>query len=201
MFAHEVLQLVGAVGLSLYGYGRVQGGGDVDVVVPVYPEYVFNHVAGALHVDPVGRNGELYSVGAFFENFHFEVGYDVLYRIFFHVPVYVVVLEVYDEIFRFFFPCRAYLHGYFAPGKFLCHQSGLFEGIYLSVGVNAAFETEARVGRKAVAACAFPYPRGIEVCAFEEYVGCGVVFPRAFASEYSGNTHGVFGVADCEVLI
>ena len=92
------------------------------------------------------------------------------------------------------------MHAYFGSCQFAGEDGGLFQGIDLSVGVDASFEAEAGIGVQTVAACAFADAGGVEVGTLEEDVYCGVVCTAAFAAKYAGNAHGFFCIADGEVL-
>ena len=71
----------------------------------------------------------------------------------------------------------------------------------MSIGVNAALKAEGGIGAEAVAARTLANPRGMEVGAFQHYVGRAFVSARALAAKYASDAHGFFGIADGEVAL
>ena len=82
------------------------------------------------------------------------------------------------------------------PGQFLGHDGCLFQGIDLSVGVNAALETETGICLQAMAARTLADPCGIEVGALQQYVACRIVGTATLAAEHTGYAHRFLGIAD-----
>ena len=93
------------------------------------------------------------------------------------------------------------LHAHLSACKLFAQDGGLLQGVYGAVGVDAALEAVACVGAQAVAACALADPGGMEIGALKHNVLCGVVGAAALASEDACYAHGVFGVADAQVVL
>ena len=93
------------------------------------------------------------------------------------------------------------LHGNFAAGKFLCQQSGLFQGVKLSIGIDTAFKTERSIGIESVTARALSYPSRVEISTFKQDIARRVVRSATLSTEHSGDTHRLFGIANGQVAL
>ena len=123
LLGHEVCQFVLTVFVALDDKRAFQLCGYLHIVISVNAQDVLNHVAGALHVDAIGRNLKHHAVGILGEHLHLERLADGLYR--FHgnglayEAVYIVVLQRHLGVLHLHRILVANLHRHLASGQLL----------------------------------------------------------------------------------
>ena len=177
---------------------------NLDIVVTVDAEYVLHEVGFTLHVHTIGRNGHAQHAVLFVFDHDFEGCEYLTDGLFGYLladeGVHTRKRQVEAEIFGRLGTYVGYFARYLAAGKLLHKQGGTLQCVYLHVRVDAAFETERRIGIQSEAFCRLAHPHGIEIGTFEEDVARGVADTRIEASENAGYAHRAFGRAYHQVL-
>ena len=136
---------------------------------------------------------------------HVKTGHDALHRFGrYHLAnerVDIVIFQKYLEVGHGVWINILDLHGHLATGQLLAEDGSLFQGIDGSIGVNATLKAERGISTQAMTACAFSYPCGMEVSAFEHHIGRAVIGAAALSAKHAGDTHGFLSVADGQVAV
>ena len=203
LLTHKVLQFVAAVGVALHAEAALDRGGDFHIVVAIDAENVLHHIAGTLHIHPIGRHRKGKSPGSLLIDVHFQAFHDTLdggsRDVLANEGIHIVVAEVHLETFGTGGAHVCHLHAHLGTCQLAGQDGGLLEGIDLSVGVDAALKAETGIGVQAMEACTLAYPCGMEICALEQHVAGGLISAAALAAEHARDAHGLLGVTDGQV--
>ena len=190
--------------LAFYHEATLQLCWNLYVVVAIDAEYVLNHVAGTLHINPVCRHFDVESVAVLGGDGHLQRLADVLYCLMFQILTYevvhIVVFKAHLNILYRFRINVTNLHCHLSASQLLAKYCSLLKGIDGGIRVNATLESERRVGTQSMTAGALAYPCGMEISTLQHHVASGLIGAATLATKNSCYTHGFLGIADTEVV-
>ena len=205
MLRYEFLHIVLEVGSALRREVAAHGAGKFHVVVAVDAEYVFHHIAWALHIHAIGWHQDVELLIGLFHYLHFEAREDaldgVLAYVFTYEVVDVVVAEFYGEVREFLILDVDYIAADFAACHFLDEHCSHLEVVDHGIWVDAALKAERGVGVEGKSASRLANPGGVEISRFEEDVGGGFGDAAVEASEHAAYAHRLFGIAYHKVAL
>ncbi len=189
--------------LTLCSQTGVQRSRNFHIIISIDTKNIFNHIAITLHVYTIRRNSQCQSFCRFIGNLHFQAGHnalDCLYRNHFtYQRMYFFVSKIDDKIL-----CRSseyifYFRRNRTASQFFHHQSSQFQAINHAVRIDTTFETERSIRIQAMTTSRLTHPCRMEISTFDEYVCRSFRRTGVQSTEYAGNTHGLFLVANHQV--
>ena len=115
--------------------------------------------------------------------------------------MYIAIFKVDNRILHLLRIDVLNIHRHLTASQFLTELGSIFQGLDGTIGVYATLKAERGVGRQAMTAGTLTNPCGMEVSRLKHNVLCGFVRTRTLATEYTGDTHRVFGIADSQVSV
>ena len=177
---------------------------EVDVVVPVDPEDLLDHIAFPGHVDHVGRGCDLRSARPLLEELVGKAGKYLLDGIVSDLLADegfdAVVIQVDDSLGYLLRIELFHLSDDLAAGDFADQQGCPLAGIFVYLRVAASLEAERSVSLEGMPLGGLADGAGIKICALYEYVGGRRGNSGVDASEHAGYAHRTVGVRDYDVL-
>ena len=171
LFRDDVLQLIGTVNVPLNGQARLDRSWNLNIIVAIDAQNIFNHITRTLNIHTIGRNFQTQPRCRFAQDFHIQRSHNVLddvnRNILANEVVNILIIEVNEERLRQSRSLHVFdVHGNLSAGQFSNQHSSLLQGINLSVWINAALKTERSISAQTMTAGALTNPRGVEIGAF-----------------------------------